>query len=198
MKNFKLLTMALLATTFTFTSCNNDDDNPTPIHDHDTIEEVVIEVTDASGEEVGDFEYVHEQDGGTPITLNANTVYNFEIVGLNPEHEEGDGHDHDHGDEENLINEVKEEKEVHFFLYNKESGLNITSFTRTDEAETTREDGTKLGVKFQIETGAASTGNLQLQLKHESVSVDGTANNNYGSESGGETDVEATYTITIQ
>lgn len=197
MKNLKFLSMALLAATFTFTSCNNDDDNPEEIHDHDAIEEVVIEVKDADGNEVGDFEYEHEQESGTPITLNANTLYNFEVVGLLPEHEEGE-EDHDHDDEHNLIHEVEEEKEEHFFVFMKENGLDITSLTRTDEAETTREDGTKLGVKFQIETGAASSGDFQLVLKHEPTTVDDAANDNYGSSTGGETDVEAVYTITIQ
>lgn len=189
MKKVQLLTFAFLTGAFTLSSCSNDDD-PEHIHDHEGIEEVVITRTNADGSNPVEYVFELGHSAGMQISMDANTVYHFEITELNTH--ESDGH------EQNLITEMTEAKDEHFFVFQKSNTLDFVSFIRTDGAETTRTDGNKLGVKFEITTGNASSGNFQIELKHQATSVDADANNGYGSAVGGATDMLAAYPVTVQ
>lgn len=168
------------------TACNNDDDTPEQIEDHEGIEEVVLRFTATDGTAT-DYSFTSGQSTGETINLAVNSTYAMEVVELNGEED---------GVEGNLIGEIVEEVEDHFFVYEL---ADVTfGFTRTDSAETTREDGTLVGVKAQIVTSTAGSGTFKVILKHEPTSVDDSANNGLGSSEGGSTDVEATYPIVIE
>ena len=188
MKKVQLLTFAFLTAALTLSSCSSDDDNPEHIHDHEGIEELVVTRTDADGSNPVEYIFEYGNAVGTDMNLSANTIYNFEITALNAHHD---------GEEENLIPEVIEAKDEHFFVFAKSNSLDFAAFSRTDDAVSTRTDGHELGIKFQVTTGNSSSGNFQVELKHQPTAVDANAQNGYGSATGGATDVLATYPVTI-
>lgn len=204
MKSIQYNLFSLLLITILFTSCSNDD-IPEHIHDHEGIHELVIERTDLNGENPVQYEFIAGNNLGETIYLNSGHTYNFEIIALNGEdnhdhdedHEEHDDHEDHEGDEHNILHETLEAVEEHFFLYAKSNSLNI-DFERTDDAVSTRNDGTKIGVKTRITALANSTGNLQIELKHQPTEVNDQANNNFGSSVGGATDMMAVFPIVVE
>ncbi|MDG4946072.1 hypothetical protein NMK71_06570 [Weeksellaceae bacterium KMM 9713] len=196
--------LSILLITFLFTSCSNDD-IPEHIHDHEGIHELVIERTDLNGENPVHYEFIAGNNLGETIYLTSGQTYNFEIIALNgqdnhehdEDQEEHDDHEDHEGDEHNILHETLEAVEEHFFLYAKSNSLNI-DFERTDDAESTRNDGTKIGVKTRITALANSTGNLQIELKHQPTEVNDQANNNFGSSVGGATDMMAVFPIVVE
>ncbi len=204
MKSIQYNILRILLITILFTSCNNDD-IPEHIHDHEGIHELVIERTDLNGENPVQYVFRAGNNLGETIVLTSGQTYNFEIIALNgqdnhehdEDHEEhNDNEDHE-GDEHNILHETLEAVEEHFFLYAKSNSLSI-ELERTDAAESTRNDGTKIGVKTRITALANSTGNLQIELKHQPTEVNDQANNNFGSSVGGATDMMAVFPIVVE
>lgn len=188
MKAIKFLSLGLLtAGSLIFTSCNNDDDQrPEHVEDHEEISQVEVTVTPKDGEGM---KYVFNvgQEEGQKITLQEGTEYTFEVTALNSKHE-----DHYH----NEIGEISEEKEAHFFVY--QTDLTDYTFVRDDGDETTRKDGTKLGLKVNLQVSKAQTGKyLSFDLKHQPASVDPVANNGLGSAKGGATDISVTFPVEV-
>lgn len=204
MKSIQYNLFSLLLITFFFTSCSNDD-IPEHIHDHEGIHELVIERTDLNGDNPIQYEFIAGNQLGETIVMPPGQTYNFEIIALNAQgehgHEDHDDHGHDdHGHDENvhnILHETLEAVEEHFFLYAKSNSLSI-ELERTDAAESTRNDGTKIGVKTRITALANSTGNLQIELKHQPTEVNDQANNNFGSSVGGATDMMAVFPIVVE
>ncbi|MXV37840.1 hypothetical protein GO491_03975 [Flavobacteriaceae bacterium Ap0902] len=189
MKKTKILS-AVCATAILFTGCSSDDDTPEHIHDNEEIHEFIITQTDADGNNPMEYIFVAgDAISDDVITLRPNSTYNFEVTGM-MSHGAND-------EEENIVGEIIEEKEEHFFVYEKTSSVDF-SLIRTDDASTTRADGTKIGKKVQITTNNTGSGNLTITLKHEPTSVDDSANNNFGSSVGGSSDVVATYSVNIE
>lgn len=196
MKSIQYNLFSLLLITILFTSCSNDD-IPEHIHDHEGIHELVIERTDLNGDNPIQYEFIAGNQLGETIVMTPGQTYNFEIIALNAQGEHG--HD-DHGHDENvhnILHETLEAVEEHFFLYAKSNSLSI-ELERTDAAESTRNDGTKIGVKTRITALANSTGNLQIELKHQPTEVNDQANNNFGSSVGGATDMMAVFPIVVE
>ena len=193
---------SILLITLLFSACSNDD-IPEYIHDHAGIHELVIERTNMNGDNPVQYKFIAGNNLGETIILSNGQTYNFEIIALNAQdehgHEEHDDHGHEEEDEHehNILHETLEAVEEHFFLYAKSNSLSI-ELERTDTAESTRNDGTKIGVKTRITALANSTGNLQIELKHQSTEVDDQANNNFGSSVGGATDVMAVFPIVVE
>lgn len=205
MKSIQYNLFSLLLITILFTSCSNDD-IPEHIHDHEGIHELVIERTDLNGDNPIQYEFIAGNQLGEIIVMTPGQTYNFEIIALNAQgehgHEDHDDHGHDEHHEHdenvhNILHETLEAVEEHFFLYAKSNSLNI-DFERTDDAESTRNDGTKIGVKTRITALANSTGNLQIELKHQPTEVNDQANNNFGSSVGGATDMMAVFPIEVE
>lgn len=204
MKSIQYNLFSLLLITFFFTSCSNDD-IPEHIHDHEGIHELVIERTDLNGDNPIQYEFIAGNQLGETIVMPPGQTYNFEIIALNAQgehgHDDHDNHGHDdHGHDENvhnILHETLEAVEEHFFLYAKSNSLSI-ELERTDAAESTRNDGTKIGVKTRITALANSTGNLQIELKHQPTEVNDQANNNFGSSVGGATDMMAVFPIVVE
>ena len=192
MKNLKLLAV-LFISSIIVTSCS-DDDSPEHIHDEEVITTMKVVLTPETGgdavtlewKDIEDHDEEHEEDHGeeheepeiTGGTLMANTTYNAEITLLNEYESPAD----------NITLEVIEEAEEHQFFYTA-SGI-ASTFTYSDSDA----DGKPLGVEFTVTTGAAGKGSYTIFLKHEPTKSDTNDMTNVG----GETDIEATFPITVK
>lgn len=181
MRNLKLLSLLFVAT-LAFVSCNNDDD-PAPVNEEEVITTLIAVLT--------------PQGGGTPVTLRsrdldgdgpnapnisvdgplmANTIYTGTVEVLNELENPA----------EDITEEVREEDEEHQFFY--ESTLVTSAYTDADS------NGNDVGLTYTITTAGAGIGTLTITLVHEpNKPNDGTVAN-----AGGETDVAATFPITVQ
>ena len=130
-------------------------------------------------------------DGGGPdipvVTVSgnlfANTEYSGSIVLLNETVDPA----------ENMTEEIEEESLEQQFFYTIGSGLNaITEYMDEDP------EGNPIGLDFTLTTTAASSGAITFTLRHEPVkSAEGVADGDI-TNAGGETDIEATFTVTIE
>ena len=184
MKNLKSVSILFFASLL-FIACSSDDENPEPVNEEEIITTVTVTLT--------------PDDGGTPVTLvrdldgdgpnepvitvsgnlNANTSYNGDIILLNETEDPA----------ENITEEVVEEAEEHQFFYTIAGGLNAsTEYSNYDS------DDNPLGTKFILSAGDASAGTLTFTLRHEPKKPnDGTLG-----DAGGETDIEATFNVTVE
>ena len=111
-----------------------------------------------------------------------------EIVG---EEDEEDGEEEESEEEEYDTEdgeEIEEEDLDHQVFYTVGSGLDVTTeYSNNDSA------GNPLGTQFKLIAGSASSGNLTFTLKHEP-----TKPNTGLASAGGSTDIETTFSITIE
>ena len=185
MRNLKFLSTAIFATVL-FVACSNDDDNtPKPVNEEEIITTLTVTLT--------------PNGGGTPITLQtrdldgdgpsapvitvsssliAGATYNGSIVLLNETV----------NPPENITEEVEEESDEHQFFYTVSGGLDLT----TEYADFDG-DGNPLGIEFTFIAGAASSGTLTFTLRHEPTKPNTGLN-----DAGGETDIAATFNLTVQ
>lgn len=113
------------------------------------------------------------------LNLKPNVSYNFEVsevLNETAKTEEG----------RNILAEIEEESDEHLWVYKPNTGLNIT-LTRTDKDA----NNIVIGIKGTAATAAASTGMLQVILRHQPGVKDGT-------EAPGSTDFEAVFPVRIQ
>lgn len=188
MNKLSYLKLMIFAFVPLFIGCNSDDTIPEYIHDHEGIHEFIIQQTNLDGSHPVQYEFVEGNSVGETIRMTSGETYNFEIIALNAH--EDDGHEH------NILPEVLEAVEEHFFVYAKSQALNL-SLVRTDEAISTQNDGTKIGVKTQITANAISSGNLEITLKHQATEVDDLAHQQFGTAIGGATDVLVNFPVEI-
>lgn len=184
MKNLKILAATLFATLL-FASCSSDDDAPAPVNEEEVITTMNVSLTpDSGGTPV--LLQSRDLDGDGPnapiITvsgpLSAGVTYNGVIVLLNETETPA----------ENITLEVEEESTDHQFFYTPSTGLNITTaYSNFDD------NSNPLGTKFVLNAGATSNGSLTVTLRHEPTKP----NSGLG-DAGGETDIEATFNISIE
>ncbi len=189
MKSLKSASVILLCT-FLLTSCNNDDDNPTlpqPVNEEEVITTLTAILTPNLAGGTAITLKTQDLDGDGPnvpvVTvsgnLTPNTTYNGVITLLNETVSPA----------ENITTEVEEESNEHQFFYTIGNGLNITTEYTNNDA-----NGNPLGTEFKVITSGSSSGDLTFTLRHEPTKPnDGTLDN-----AGGETDISATFDITIQ
>ena len=115
LKNLKHSILALCAiSTFTFTSCDNDDEVAPEEHDHEVITHVELIFTPEGGgdavtahAEDPDGEGVEDLEVDGPIDLAANTTYTLTFEILNELHDEHDDErDDERHDEERARNRI--------------------------------------------------------------------------------------------
>ncbi len=186
MKTTKVFASALLCLTL-FTSCSDDDDNPTEVLEEELITNVTLTFTNnANAEDVVVLSSVAPdgQDGESTenVTGSFTTGATYALtLGLAAE------------DEDVLNEDIIPEADEHFFVY-AVNGINLT-MTRDNDDEM-GPDENKLGVKTTWIAGESSTGNLQISLIHEPETVDDS--NGFGSATGGSEDINITFTgVTI-
>ncbi|CAL2086721.1 type 1 periplasmic binding fold superfamily protein [Tenacibaculum sp. 190524A05c] len=186
MKTIKLLAIACISA-ITFASCS-DDENPTPTNEEEVITTMTITLTPASGSAVT--LQTRDLDGDGPnapvVTVSgnllANTTYTGAIVLLNETEDPA----------ENVTTEVAEEADEHQFFYSA-TGISPT-FTY---AGTNDSNGNPVGINFSVATGAAGTGTITVTLRHEPNKTATGVSGGDITNAGGETDIEATFNVTV-
>tara|TARA_B100001142_G_scaffold88674_1_gene90480 strand:- start:501 stop:1052 length:552 start_codon:yes stop_codon:yes gene_type:complete len=174
----------LLMLLVTVASCSKDDD---PLPEAVNEEEVIttMEVTLTSGASVITLK-TQDLDGDGPnapvVTVSGNlaagTTYDGVMKFLNELESPA----------ENITEEVEEEDLDHQIFFTVGSGLDVTTeYSNNDSA------GNPLGTQFKLTAGSASSGNLTFTLVHEP-----TKPNTGLASAGGETDIDATFSITIE
>jgi len=185
MKNLFKITLILSLPILLF-SCSNDDDAPVPVNEEEIITTVTITLTPTNGGNVVTLRSL-DLDGDGPndpvITvsgnLSAQTTYNGAVIFLNETENPA----------EDITEEVNEEAEEHQVFFVTSSGLQATfTYLNFDG------NGDPLGTLFSVATEEASTGNLNVVLRHEPTKPnDGTL-----SGAGGETDVSVSFPVIIE
>ena len=189
MKNTKLSILLSLLMVSLVWSCDNDD--PEPVNEEELITTVNVTFTPAVGggsAVVASFVDADGEGGNagtiTNPTLSANTTYNVTIEFLD---------ESDPSDVEDITEEVEEDDDEHQVFFVAASGLNF-QYSYGDEDG----DGNPLGLVGTATAGAASTGNLVVSLLHEPNKSGAGVSAGDPTNAGGESDVEITFSVTIQ
>lgn len=183
MKNLKLLTTLIFAMTILI-SCDDDDDI-IPVNEEEVITTMTINMIPAGGG-TNVVLQTRDLDGDGPnppeITVSGNLTsgisYMGNIVLLNETEDPA----------ENITEEVEEEDDEHQFFYTIVGALDATT-----TYENFDRDGNPLGTEFSLDAGDASNGTLTFTLRHEPKKP-----NSGLADAGGETDISATFNITIE
>ncbi|NQY05330.1 MAG: type 1 periplasmic binding fold superfamily protein [Flavobacteriaceae bacterium] len=185
MKNFKLLTVLFAASLVLF-SCSNDDDNPAPVNEEEVITTMTAVLTPVGSGTAVTLQ-TRDLDGDGPnapvVTVSGNlvagTTYNGVMTLLNETEDPA----------ENVTLEIQDEDEEHQFFFIAGGGLDVTTAYSDQDA-----DGNPVGLSFTVTANTASTGTMTITLRHEPTKPnDGTL-----AGAGGETDIDATFDITVQ
>lgn len=184
MKTVKFLSTTIFATALIFSCSSDDESTPEPV-----LEEEVITTMTITLEADGQADVIlqtQDLDGDGPdlpvVTvsgnLSSNTNYSGSITLLNETEDPA----------ENMTLEIEEEDLAHQFFYSVGSGLDAqTDYNDADS------EGNPLGLDFVLSTYSASSGSITFTLRHEPNKP------NMGLEdAGGETDIEATFNVSIQ
>lgn len=172
-----------------FTACSNDDDDghiPEPVNEEEVITTLTVTLTPDAGGDAITLKKV-DADGDGPeapkVTVSGNltagAAYTGSIVLLNETVNPADI----------ITKEVEEESNEHQFFYHAGGELDVTT-----EYGNIDDNGNPLGTKFTLTAGEASTGTLTITLRHEPKKPnDGTL-----ADAAGETDADATFSITVE
>jgi hypothetical protein len=186
MKSLKIA--SLFSLLFIFGACSDDDDVQI-INEEEVITTLTVTLVDNATNQTKTFQS-RDLDGDGPespvITadnLDANTTYQGSIEFLNELEDPA----------ENITLEVVEEGAEHQVFF-----INASSLQTTFTYEDADENNNPIGVDFTLTTGEASSGNLSIILIHDGDKFAQGAANGDISNVGGETDIEANFTINIQ
>jgi hypothetical protein len=170
-----------------FTACSNDDDNtPIPVNEEEVITTLTVTLAPEGGGTAITLQ-TKDLDGDGPnapvVTVSGNlatgVIYNGSLVVLNETVTPA----------ENINLEIEEEDDEHQFFYTVGGGLDITT-----EYGNFDRNGNPLGTEFIMSAAAAGSGTLTFTLRHEPKKPnDGTL-----ADAGGETDIAATFNITVE
>ncbi len=184
MKTVKFLSTTIFATALIFSCSSDDDSTPEPVLEEEVITTMTITLTADGQADV--ILQTQDLDGDGPdlpvVTvsgnLSSNTNYSGSITLLNETEDPA----------ENITEEIEEEDLEHQFFYSVGSGLDAqTDYNDADS------EGNPLGLDFVLSTYSASSGSITFTLRHEPNKP------NMGLEdAGGETDIEATFNVSIQ
>ena len=184
MKTIKFLSMLAL-TGVLFTSCSDDDDTPEEVNEEEIITTLTVTLVPQGG---GDTVTLQTQDldGDGPnaptVTVSGplagNTTYGGTIAVLNETETPA----------ENITEEVAEEDDEHQFFFQTTGSINGVTYGDFDG------NGNPLGITFALETSTAGAASITVTLRHEPKKPnDGTL-----ADAGGETDIAATFNLTVQ
>jgi hypothetical protein len=149
---------------------------------------VIVTATDPDGEGAQDLTI----DG--PINLEAQKSYTLEISLINGLAKPGDP-------EYDITKEVEEEGHEHRFFFGWTSGLfsnpagngNLDNGSDDVKYEDSDEKGLPIGLSTSWTTGAATSGNFRVVLKHQPELKTASSDSNTG-----ETDLDITFEVNIQ
>ena len=183
MKNLYFLVTVLF--TILLASCSKDNETPEAVNEEELITTLKVTLVPVSeGNTI--VLTTRDLDGDGPnepvVTVSSNltagVAYNGTIELLDETKSPAD----------NITEEVEEEADEHQFFYTIGSGLDVTATATNLDSE-----GNLLGTEFELTANTASSGSLTFTLRHEP-----TKPNDGLSSAGGETDIEATFSITVE
>lgn len=183
----KIIFLSALFATVLLSSCSSDDEPNTEVENQEEVitnftvtltggdQTITLEAIDADGDEEIDV------DGLIGGTLKANTSYTGSIILTNQI------------EDEDITAEVKEEDDEHQFFFTPISDLDVVvSYDDEDD------NGNPVGLIFKLETGEASSGELQIQLIHQPNKTAEGVSAGESTNAGGETDFFIEFPITIE
>lgn len=184
----KIFKYALLAIPFLYFSCDDDDDTPDPVNEEEVITtmNVTLVAHDGSGtvfmssvDNDGEGPNLPEVSVSGPIS--SMTSYSGMVEFLNELEDPA----------EDITEEVIEEADEHQVFFTASSGLPL-EFAYVDVDS----NGNPLGTQFVVaptSEGATGSGSITITLVHEPEKP-----NDGLSTAGGETDIEVTFTVTVE
>jgi len=184
MKKIQFLTI-LCFTGIVLTGCSDDNDPPQLINDEEVITTLTATLTPNTIGATNITLQTQDLDGDGPnapvVTVSGNliagTVYAGTIVLLNETVSPA----------EDITEEVEEESDEHQFFF-VVGGLDATVMATNNDI-----NGNPLGTQFTLTAGAAGTGTLTFTLRHDLKKP-----NSGLADAGGETDISATFNVTIE
>lgn len=179
----KLFAIALSIAFLNF-SCSDDDENPVPVDEEEVITTMNVTLS-ASGVASVSLQS-KDLDGDGPnapdITISgnlvANTIYSGSIELLNETETPA----------EDITVEVAEEDEEHQFFFDISGALTSVAYSDQDG------NGNPLGIQFELTTGDAGNGTIQITLRHEPKKP----NDGSLADAGGETDIAETFNVVVE
>lgn len=186
MKVLHLLSIMLVSTFLTITSCTVDE--PVAPNEEEIITTLRYVLTPTGGGDAVIFEFQDlDGDGGNdPVivegTLAANTTYTGNIELLNEAV----------SPVEDITVEIRAEAEEHQFFY-ETTAANLTIGYNDSDA-----NNQPVGSETAVNTGAATTGTLTITLRHEPLKSATNVSTGDITNAGGETDIEVTFNVMIQ
>ena len=180
----KLSLLAVAAIMLSVSSCKKNDDDLPEVEENELITTVKLKFSNKSNS--SDVKYftwkdLDGQGGYNPlieeIVLAPNSSYKMEIDAILNEAQTPAG---------NIKEEVAEEADSHLFVF-KPAPANIMTVTITDKDS----KNLPLGLVSDVVTTAAGTGKLQVILRHQ-------LNSKNGTEAPGSTDLDATFNVKVQ
>lgn len=191
MKRVRFYAMTIIATAM-FASCSSDDDGtPPPVEEEEAITKLVLtfinqndatETVVLTWDDANEDEVIDEGEKTVEGEFNAGEVYDATLGLFNV--------DEDFLDEDILADQAS--IDAHFFVY--ATALDFTMARASDD--NARSDNNKLGVKTTWTAGVAGTGDISVQLFHESPSV--SDSDGFGSAEGTDTDIDISFDVEIQ
>lgn len=181
----KLYFLATVLFTILLASCSKDNETPEAVNEEELITTLKVTLVPVSeGNTI--VLTTRDLDGDGPnepvVTVSSNltagVTYNGTIELLDETKSPAD----------NITEEVEEEADEHQFFYTIGSGLDVTATATNLDSE-----GNLLGTEFELTANTASSGSLTFTLRHEP-----TKPNDGLSSAGGETDIEASFSITVE
>lgn len=184
MKKYLFLFSSLVI--MSLTSCSSDD--PEIVNEEELITTLKVTLTPNGGGSVVTLQ-LQDLDGdgpNAPVTtvsgpLQANTTYTGVTQVLNETESPA----------EDITLEVEEEGDEHQFFYTLSNSIATVTYTDLDVNDK------PIGITFNLTTTTAGIGNLTVTLRHEpNKTASGVSAGNIAN-AGGETDVEATFNLTV-
>lgn len=175
--------LALSLLTLLITSCSNDDDNPEAVDEEEVITTMNVSLSTTGGATVLLQSRDLDGDGPNPPVIEvgnlaANTTYSGSIELLNETETPA----------ENITTEVSEEATEHQFFFNTGGAISSVTYDDVDA------DGNPVGLLFELTTGDAGSGNIQITLRHEPKKP----NDGSLADAGGETDIAQSFAVTVE
>ena len=186
MKNLKFIFIVnILFTVLFLNSCKDDD--PIDMNDEEVITTLTYTLTPTSGDVVTLSFLDLDGDGGDdPIITGGILQSNMSYIGVLDLKNEAET------PAESITEEIEEEALEHQFFFTA-TGANLTVGYADED-----DNGNPLGLVTTLTTGDASSGTIQVVLRHEpDKSATGVQSGDI-TNAGGETYIEVTFDITLQ
>ena len=181
--NQKLTLALLLFAAVTFTQCKDAGDDVEADDENELITTVTLKFAEKGTTTVNSFSYKDtDGDGGNApvqfdtITLKPNTGYMLTVEML----------DESKTPAEDITEEIEEKSDEHLLIYTPAPATLLT-YTYGDKDA----NNFNIGLKGEALTGAAGTGNLKVQLRHQPETKNGSA-------TPGSDDVNLDFTVVIK